>query len=102
MMLDHVEQFDGENIGGALQFVARHAERGRLFLAVPPLNGGRQRLQSRKRTVAQNTKKIEVRQAWMEVTRHGGAKQKDGLDIRPARIADALNELLDFIFRNHF
>ena len=81
-MLLHIQQFDGENVRGALEFLAGHAKRRRLLLAVPPLRGRRQSLQRRERTVAQNAEQVQVRQSGMKIARHCRAEQNDALDVR--------------------
>src|SRR5580698_8746609 len=94
MMLDHIQQLNGENIGGAFQFMACHAERRRLFLRTPPLRDGRQDLQRRKRAIAQRTKKINVGKSGMKITRHGRTEENDRLDVRSGSLAAALHKFL--------
>src|ERR1700677_2084342 len=48
----HVKKFDGENVGGTLQFFASQNQRLMMFLLCPPCYGGRNCGERRKRTLA--------------------------------------------------
>src|ERR1700733_12469448 len=101
VMLRHVEQLNSENIGGAFQFLPRHAERRRLFLLGPPIHDRRQRLQFLKRTVAQNAEQIYIRETRVKISRDRRPKEKDGFEVRSAGFACSFHKLVDLVVRNH-
>ena len=101
MMLHHVEKFDGEDVGGTLEFMARHAKWRRLLLLIPPFDGWGQRLQGLKRTVAQHAKQVQIGEARVEVSGNGGAEEDDAFEVRPSGLAGAGHEFLQLVFRNH-
>src|SRR3954470_20915565 len=51
----HIEQLDRKDVGATVQFGARHHQRRRLFLLIPPFDSGRKGPQGGKRDIAQNT-----------------------------------------------
>src|SRR5437588_7281517 len=101
MMLLHVEQFDRKHVHRSQQFMARHAERRRLLLPVPPLRRRSQRLQGRERRVSKNAKQIQIRQPGMEISRHGGAEENDRLKVGACGLLEPLHKFVYGMDRNH-
>src|SRR5579864_4551857 len=101
MMLLHIEQFDREDVGRPLEFLARHAERRRLLLLVPPLRHRCQSLERLERADAQNAKQVQVREAGMKIAGDRRSKKYDALDVRAAGFACAFCKFVNDLRRNH-
>src|SRR5437899_5132962 len=101
MMLLHIEQFDREDVGRPLEFLARHAEGRRLLLPVPPLCHRRQSLQRLERADAQNAKQVQVREPGMKIAGNHRSKKYDTLDVRAAGFACAFCKFVNDVYSNH-
>src|SRR6266481_3319619 len=60
VVLLHVHELDGKDVGGAFDLLPRHEQRQSLLLPLPPLRHRSQRLKRLKRTITQNTEQIQV------------------------------------------
>src|ERR1700682_4743067 len=77
----HVEQLNGENVRGALQFLQSKNQGSAMPLPQPPLDGCVKRFDSGGVSLIEDAKKIEVRMLGVKLTCHGGAVQSYGLQI---------------------
>ena len=101
VMLLHVQQFDGEDIGRPFDLVARHAQWRRLLVFVPPPGSGSKGFERREGSVFQNAKQVQVREPFMEVAGNGRPEKEHTLNVRSACVAHSLHEFVNDLHRNH-
>jgi len=77
----HVEEFDGEDVGGAVEFVAREDERWVVAFFDPPLGDAVERFEIFGVGVIDEAEDVEVGLAGTEFSGGGGAVEDDGDEV---------------------
>src|SRR5215475_4410156 len=95
-----VYEFDGEDIGRALQFFACDDQRRGMLLLCPGIDRGCEGQQLWERRVLQDTQQVHVGVLRMVFTRRCRSVEDHALEIRPCSLLQAGNEVVDLLFRN--
>src|SRR5579872_2285629 len=77
----HVEQLDGEHVGGLLQFRQRKKKRRAMPLFHPPLHWRAESFHTRGVSLLKNAENIEIRMFGVEFSRRCGTVQSGGFQI---------------------
>ena len=96
----HVEQFDGEDVGGAVELIAGEDERWVVALFDPPFGDGVERFEIVGVGVVNKAEDVEVGLAGAEFSGGGGAVENDGDEVRACGGVEAVEEFFELGF--HF
>jgi len=94
VVLLHVEEFNGENIGGGGELRGGEEKRRRFVLVfAPPLDGGGNAGKFARGEGAQNAGDVEIGVGFVEVAASGGAIENYGLEIVGGEFFEAANQV---------
>ena len=94
----HVEKFNGEDVGGAVQFFAGEDERGVVAFFNPPFRDGVERFEIFGVGVTDETEDVEVGLASAEFSGGGGTVEDDGHEICAGGGVKAVEEFFELGF----
>jgi len=94
----HVEKFDGEDVGGAGEFVASEDERRVIAFFDPPFGDGVERFEGGGVGLIDEAEDIEIGLAGAEFSGGGGAVEDDGHEVRAGGGLEAIEEFFELGF----
>jgi hypothetical protein len=87
----HVEEFDGENVSGALELFAGEDKRGLVAFFGPPLGNAVEGFEFGRTGALYQAKDVDVGMTFMEFAGGRGAVEGDGLEILFCRGLQAID-----------
>jgi hypothetical protein len=96
----HVEEFDGKDVGGTVEFVAGEDERGVIAFFDPPFGDGVEGFEIFGVGVIDEAEDVEVGLAGAEFAGGGGAVEDDGNEVGACGGLEAVEEFFELGF--HF
>jgi hypothetical protein len=94
----HVEEFDGENVGGAVEFVASEDERRVVAFFDPPFGDAMEGFEIFGIGVVDEAKDVEVGLAGAEFSGGGGTVEDDGDEVLAGGGLEAVEEFFELGF----
>ena len=94
----HVEEFDGEDVGGTVEFVAGEDERWVIAFFDPPFGDGVEGFEVFCVGVIDEAEDVEVGLAGAEFAGGGGAVEDDGDEVRAGGGLEAVEEFFELRF----
>ena len=98
----HVEEFDGEDVGGTLELIAGKDERRVIAFLDPPFGDAVQGFQLGGAGALNQAEDVEVGVAFVEFAGGCGAVESDGLEIVFCRGLQAIDEFFELGFHFSF
>src|SRR6266699_1397759 len=99
--LFHVDKLNGEDVGGGLQFLCGHHQRGMMLLASPPFDRARNLRQRHERRIAEHAKQVEIRILRMKFPLRGRTVQNHAHKISACPSAHLLDKFAQQLFFSH-
>jgi hypothetical protein len=96
----HVEEFDGEDVGGTGEFVAGEDERRVIAFFDPPFGDGVEGFEIFGAGVIDEAEDVEVGLAGAEFAGGGGAVEDDGDDVGAGGGVEAVEEFFELGFHD--
>jgi hypothetical protein len=94
----HIEELDGENVGGAIQFFARKDQRRVISVVDPPFRGGVESFQLAGSGTVDEAKNVQVGMTWPKLAGSARAIEHRGFEIASGRGLQSIYQFSKFCF----